>query len=704
MAGPNTGRFLLKGKKNDSEIEQYEALIRKKPDDDRAYVRLAELHARAGNEDKAIELYEKAAILFEKKGFLNKAKAVLKQALMLNPEHGKINVLLADYDRQSGLIKDATIRYNTAVNYYAKTGNKLAAISILRKMVELYPGNMNFSIKLANMLVSEKMNHEAEKLLVPVAEELKGSDKINEYATVLKLLYAASDGDGSVGRDLVNLYLKSGSFSNALAVLQKLIIDNPESLELLEKLAFVFERMGEKKKLVATYKQIASVCTIKQNFAERDSFYRKILELDPDDREALSVLNEQGKLRDLISDKIDSSMMNVDDDDQIDLVLDIDIEGEDDEPSEDGKLQENEDSPPVDIETVIKEANVFLSYRLFSKAIDKVHTYKEWSTSSEALDILIQANIELGEVENAGDLIIMLIDLNIEKGNIQSAIDLLADAEAMLSPEDNRIALRKENIEKAGRDLESDIVENDIFEGIPDVEKEKAPDIKVDADHDDDNVEPVALTLEAPAPSEETEEEEPVNVAELTDNDDQAEFENMTMDILSELEEPPQEQLDELEFYISIEDFTSATQLLQDLLVNFPDSRFLSGMKEMLPVKKEEDISATMQDMRSATENRQGEEINAQDILDIASGHLSMGMFKEAIDSFNKVLEFDPQSIAAMVGLSEAFMTAGKPDKALKSLKDAARIVEDDEMLEAIKEQMEEIEKLSLGNQKKGKK
>jgi len=81
-----------------------------------------------------------------------------------------------------------------------------------------------------------------------------------------------------------------------------------------------------------------------------------------------------------------------------------------------------------------------------------------------------------------------------------------------------------------------------------------------------------------------------------------------------------------------------------------------------------------------------------------------MGMFKEAIDSFNKVLEFDPQSIAAMVGLSEAFMTAGKPDKALKSLKDAARIVEDDEMLEAIKEQMEEIEKLSLGNQKKGKK
>ena len=67
MANNNTGRFLLKGKKPNSEIEEFEELLKKKPDDDRAYVRLAELYARAGNEDKAIELYEKAALLFEKK-------------------------------------------------------------------------------------------------------------------------------------------------------------------------------------------------------------------------------------------------------------------------------------------------------------------------------------------------------------------------------------------------------------------------------------------------------------------------------------------------------------------------------------------------------------------------------------------------------------------------------------------------------------
>ena len=116
-------KFFL-GKKAGSEIEQFEELIRKNPEDDRAYVRLAELYARAGRETKAIETYEKVAVIFEKKGFLNKAKAVLKQALLLSPEHGKINVLLADYDKQSGLVKDAAMRYNTAVNYYVKNGNK----------------------------------------------------------------------------------------------------------------------------------------------------------------------------------------------------------------------------------------------------------------------------------------------------------------------------------------------------------------------------------------------------------------------------------------------------------------------------------------------------------------------------------------------------------------------------------------------------
>ncbi len=689
MANTNPGRFLLKGKKNDTEIEQFEDLIKKRPDDDRAYVRLAELYARAGNEDKAIELYEKAAILFEKKGFLNKAKAVLKQALMINSEHGKINVLLADYDRQSGLIKDATMRYQTAVNYYAKIGNKLAAINILRKMIEMFPGNINFSVKLGNMLVAEKMYHEAEKLLIPVAESLKGTDKVNEYAGVLKLLYTATNGDSAIGRDLVNLYLKSGSYSNALAVLQKLIVDTPDSIEFLEKLAFVFEKLGETRKLTSIYKQIAVVCAQRQDIQERDRMYRKILEIDPHDREALSVLNEDNRLRDLISDKIDSSMIGMNEDDEhIDLVLDIDVETDDQENEKDGQevAQADENVPLIDIETAIKEAGVFLSYRLFSKAIDKIQSCREWRTSPEAIDVLIQANIESGEMETAGDLIISLIDLKISCGSYQEAKDLLIDAENIVGPGDPRIGQRKGKIIEQMKDLDSDIQNNDIFEGIPDLpQNEKVGAVSEEADEEEESIE----LLE---PEDQSEPFELTDPADEQSGTEKSEFENMTMDILSELQEPPQQQLDELEFYISIEDFTSATQLLQELLINYPDSRFLTGIKEILPIKKEDNLSDTMKEMKNVIENSSIEGNGADDLYDMALSHLSMGLFSEAITLFNKILSADRNNIACLTGLAQAYTAAGKPEQAVKLLKEAEGFTEDEEILSSIKEQIDELE------------
>lgn len=536
----NNNKFFL-GKKAGSEIEQFEELIRKNPEDDRAYVRLAELYARAGRETKAIETYEKVAVIFEKKGFLNKAKAVLKQALLLSPEHGKINVLLADYDKQSGLIKDAAMRYNTAVNYYVKNGNKIAAINILRKMLELYPGNISLTVKLANMLIGEGMNHDAEKLLVPLAESLKNTDRVNEYVSVLKLLYTATGNDAEIGKTLVNFYLKKGSYSNALIVLQKLVVDNPDTIEFLEKLAFVFEKLGETQKLIAIYKQIAVVYSKNKNYAERDEMYRKILELDPDDREALFILNENAKLRDIISDKIKDSTSGKDD-----FVIDIDSNAE------------SEEKPhKVSVRSAVKEARSFLSYKLFDKAVEKIKSAEGWETSDDAYDVLIEANIEQGKVGEAGELLLALIDLKASEGKIAEARDLLGDAEDMLGSDDVRVTARQQVIAEQENDFinpESD-AEGGVFSGIPNLEEGESG-------------EPGAFV-------EELQQESP-------------EQKSASKAVVDETAEPPQERLDELEFYISIEDFVSATQLLEELVETYPNSSFLKEIKAAIPEKKGE--------------------------------------------------------------------------------------------------------------------
>lgn len=696
MATKNTGRFSIRGKKGQTEIEKYNEIINKNPDDDRAYVRLAELYARDGNEDKAIEIYEKAAHLFEKKGFLNKAKAVLKQALMINSQHGKINVLLADYDRQSGLIKDAIMRYQTAVNYYARLDNKLAAINILKKMVELAPGNAGFVIKLANMLISENMKHEAEKLLTPLAEDLKGTSKTNDYANVLKLLYTASDGEEAVGRDLVNLYLRAGSFTNALAVLQKLIVDDPDSIEFLEKLAFVFEKLGEKRKLIATYKQVAVVCSKRQNIEERDNVYRKVLELDPNDREALAVLKEEGKLRDIISDKIDNTNLDFADEEALELDIDIDIDDIEDS-------EEDEDEPTQSLETVLKEAKVFMSYRLFSKAINRIHNFPKWKEFTETIDILIEAHIESGEVETAGDLLISLVDLKIETGNTEDVDDLLVDAESMLGKDDPRISERRKKASFGKSDFSEDVETDDIFSGIPDKDE---PEEEIHAPGEVVEESPVTLSS---VESAETDMEEMYDVPEavvvpemqseevVVESSEEgalSEFEKMTDDIISELQEPPQESLDELEFYISIEDFNSATQLLQELLINYPSSSFLAGMREVIPVKEEEDLAGTVSEVRETLKSSFKGEESAAHFYDLGMSHMSMGMFKDAIDYFNKALEIENNDIRSLTGLSQAWSMAGELEKSLTVLKSVESVVEDEEQLQAIKEQISETEKL----------
>ncbi len=690
---------MLKGRKAVSEIEEFENLIKKRPDDDRAYVRLAELYARNGNEDRAIELYEKAALIFEKKGFLNKAKAVLKQALMINSEHGKINVLLADYDRQSGLIKDAIMRYQIAVNYYAKIGNKIAAVNILRKIVELNPNNINFILKLCSLLVEEKMYHEAEKLLTPLAGELKGTGKVNEYAATLKLLYTASDNDSEIGKDLVNLYLKNSSYSNALIVLQKLIIDDPDSIEFLEKLAFVFEKLGQQQKLIAALKQIAVILSKKQNFTERENIYRKILELDPDDREALSALKEEGKLRNIISEKIDGSsneLPEFDEDEQDDLVIDVDVDMEEDA----GSFKEVS-APGLDIETVLKEAKVFMSYNLYNKAIDRLQSCSEWKTSPEALDILIQAYIGSGETNSAGDLLIILIDLMLENGNFEDVSDLISDAESILGEDDERLLARKQLIEE----VEAAPVED--VEAAPVEDVEASPVEEVEASPVEEVESPLVEEVGA-APVEEVEDIEDETVDMISDissgtllsgEDEEpkekeerkeSSFENLTSDILSELLEPPQTQLDELEFYISIEDFSSATQLLQELLINYPQSRFLAGIREILPVGEEEDLSGTIDGVREAETGFLGDNPSVDQLYDTALSNLSMGMFSEAISIFTQALEYQPENIACLTGLSEAYESAGLLEKSIESLEKALDFADDKEMATEIKAMIKE--------------
>ncbi|HOB71422.1 MAG TPA: tetratricopeptide repeat protein, partial [bacterium] len=63
-----------------------------------------------------------------------------------------------------------------------------------------------------------------------------------------------------------------------------------------------------------------------------------------------------------------------------------------------------------------------------------------------------------------------------------------------------------------------------------------------------------------------------------------------------------------------------------------------------------------------------------------------------AITLFNKILSADSENLACLTGLAQAYTMADKPDQAVKVLKEAEKLTEDDEILSSIKEQIDELE------------
>ncbi len=674
----NVFGFTKKPKSND-EIEQYLALIKKEPDNDRNYIRLAELYTRAEEEEKAIETYEKAALLFEKKGFFNKAKAVLKQALSLNPEHGRINVLLADLDKGDGLIKDAVIRYQIAANYFIKLGNKQAAITILKKIVDIQPQNTGFAIKLSTLLIAEKMYHDAEKILMPLMVQLKSADKSADYISVLKLLYTAKGESPEIGRELVNAFIRSGNHANALSILYKLIMASPESIELLEQLASLFEKMGEKDKLQALYKQLATLYNEQRNTEARNRYYRKVLDLNPRDTEALLALNEEGKLRDIISGKIAESSAGLDDDEEEGEEGDIEIELDDqapgpeyaEEPAEGETVQKQQ----YNIAQFIKEAQVFRSYRLFDRAIEKLRSFPFWNKDAEALDMLAEIYIEKGDMASGAEMLFLLIEACIEKGDGARAKNIFHDVKELLDTDPDRC-----------RRIEQWLAQTASAEAGPAPRKEEVKPVKVElppavAEYRDEEAPAEAAMLLTPEP------ETPVMLTEPGPADASATtpidagFADLARDLLHELDElrePPQKQLDELEFFISIDDFQSATILLQELIASYPGSEMLAGFKNLIPMKKEENIADTLDEVKaSLSKTMKGADKSAEDFYNMGIVHLSMGMAAEAIGYFEQAAQIDENSIKYLMAVSDAWFQSGKNGQSLKYALKAAEKAND---------------------------
>ncbi|MBW2688982.1 MAG: tetratricopeptide repeat protein, partial [Deltaproteobacteria bacterium] len=223
----NAQKFLSKGQIPKA-ISEYQKLVDAFPKDVRNRQKLAELYSRGKRNADALTEYEAVAKHYTETGFYLKAIAVLKQMQKIEPSRVDIYHRLAELNEKQGLVGNALTEYRNLISFYDKNEMHHEAIEVLEKMLDLDPGNLNFSAKITEMYMISGQEEQAFEKFQGIINPLVANE---EHTKIIKLYERFLDlcsEDGTARLPLARALLNSGSSDKAVQILKSLLKHSPE--------------------------------------------------------------------------------------------------------------------------------------------------------------------------------------------------------------------------------------------------------------------------------------------------------------------------------------------------------------------------------------------------------------------------------------------------------------------------------------------
>ena len=275
----------------DKAINQYRKLVEADKRDVRSLLKIGDLFVRKGDRGSAIETYQQVADHYAQQGFFLKAIAVFKQILKLDPSRLEAHVQLGEMYEQLQLISDAMSVYEDVSNAFMRAGDTDEALRMLGKMVEIDPEHIPVRIKYAEALSRAGRTQEAADEFEQGALLLRDQGRLDDYIKVAERLLYHRSNDVRVAKDLAQTYISRRDPKRALAKLQICFKADPRDVSTLSLLAEAFLMLSQTDKAISVYREIARIHREAHRPQERMSALQRILELDPNDKDALQALN-----------------------------------------------------------------------------------------------------------------------------------------------------------------------------------------------------------------------------------------------------------------------------------------------------------------------------------------------------------------------------------------------------------------------------
>jgi tetratricopeptide (TPR) repeat protein len=481
-------KFLAKGQ-IDKAIAEFEKLA--DSGDGNVYNTLGDLYLKKGDTKRSAEFYYRAADIFREQGFYDKAKALYKKILNINPSDYRATLALGELCEEKGLVTDA-IRYFLAVaDVLAKEKKRDGLVEVYQKILHLSPSNLQLRVKVADIFFKEGLTEEAAKQYSILGRLYHDSGDSNKAKDYYQRALSINPSDRSANLGLVEIYKKEGDYKSTLEIFRRLLASFPDDINILShyieslmKTGDISTAESELKRLVelapenVMAKKYLTNIYIQQDKKEeawrlispsldqiisfeRDgivSILEELKDVEPAEctKKLIVIYKEIGN-----TEKAFNELVNLGDyylstgltEEAINCYKEA-KELRPDDPYINAKLQEMEsasEEPEIikvktedrNIEEILQEADIYLKFGVYEEARKRLEPLKvQYPDNPEVHIKLKQLYLEIGDKEMAVTECLALSEIYKRKGMTEEAERFIEEARS-INPDDERLSMRE---------------------------------------------------------------------------------------------------------------------------------------------------------------------------------------------------------------------------------------------------------------------
>jgi pilus assembly protein FimV len=406
-------------------IAEYKKLLEANPKDWGTINLIGDLCVRLGENQEAIEYFNRLGEHYAKDGFYLKAIAIYKKITKLDPNNMPAYAKLGHLYAKQGLPLEARANYQIVADHYINHREYTKAAEIYQSLAELEPENIIVRQKLAEINFRLGKKEESIQELFSIAKELIRKEKYDESRKLLrKILEMQPDHSGAIF-NLADIYCKSGDPEKAINLFTQYLEKDPDNVELNSRLGELYLNLGD--------------------FSKAEEIFKRIAQLAPDDKIAQMHLGlvslEQGdveKAFNLMESFIDEAIKSKEEDQAIIYLNQI--------------LQKNNRHAA----TLEKLAKIYINLSQVKPLISTLNT-------------LSDVYIETENYQKAYAVLEKLVDLDSENTEFLKKFNWLR---SQISPvEEEKVAPAKEEVKEAISEIEK-AEQAEVIEEIKPLEEE----------------------------------------------------------------------------------------------------------------------------------------------------------------------------------------------------------------------------------------